>query len=108
MFSIVIFIHVILALLIIILVILQKGKGASIGAAFGSGSAGSVFGPRGATSALNKATYVIVFCFFVSSLTLSYLSTNQEAKKSVIEKTIPLGDDKTKELIKSDKPKLSE
>lgn len=104
------FIHVVLALVIILLVIIQKGKGASIGAAFGSGSAGSVFGPRGATTFLNKATYVIVFFFFVTSLSLSYLSTNREQEKSIID-SIEIPQEKpasTNNSVNTDKPIIQE
>jgi len=67
--------HTLIALLIIILVLLQRGKGADAGAAFGSGSSGTVFGARGSASFFSRATAVLATLFFASSLTLAYLSS---------------------------------
>ena len=71
--------HTVIALLIIILVLLQRGKGADAGAAFGSGAAGSVFGARGAHSFLYKLTAVLAIGFFVTSISLAYFASNERA-----------------------------
>ena len=71
MFSIFIMIQVFLALSIIGLVLLQQGKGADMGAAFGAGASGSVFGSRGSGSFLTRATAVFAFLFFANSILLS-------------------------------------
>ncbi len=68
-------IHTLIALLIIVLVLLQRGKGADAGAAFGAGASGTVFGARGSSSFFSRATAVCATAFFVSSLTLAYLSS---------------------------------
>ena len=60
---------------IIVLVLLQQGKGADMGAAFGSGSAGSVFGSSGSANFLSRFTAVLAVVFFVATLALSYLAT---------------------------------
>jgi preprotein translocase subunit SecG len=71
-------IHTLAALSVIGLVLLQHGKGADMGAAFGSGSAGSLFGASGASNFLSKTTGVLAALFFISSLGLTYLSGNRQ------------------------------
>jgi preprotein translocase subunit SecG len=67
--------HLIAAVGIVILVLLQHGKGADVGAAFGSGSAGSLFGSAGASNFLSKTTAGLAAVFFVTSLALTFFST---------------------------------
>jgi preprotein translocase subunit SecG len=67
------------ALAIIGLVLLQRGKGADAGAGFGSGASGTVFGARGATTALSRATAVFAAVFMINSLVLAYLGAHQVA-----------------------------
>jgi preprotein translocase subunit SecG len=67
--------HTFIAILIIVLVLLQRGKGADAGAGFGAGASGTVFGARGSSSFFSRATAVLATAFFVSSLTLAYLSS---------------------------------
>jgi preprotein translocase subunit SecG len=69
-------VHVLLALLIIGLVLLQRGKGAEAGAGFGSGASGTVFGARGTSTLFSKLTAVFAAMFFATSLTLAYLGTH--------------------------------
>jgi preprotein translocase subunit SecG len=66
--------HVLAAASIVVLVLLQHGKGADMGAAFGSGSAGSLFGSSGAANFLSRTTAVLAAVFFVTSLALTYFS----------------------------------
>jgi len=66
--------HVLVALAIIGLVLLQHGKGADMGAAFGSGSAGSLFGSAGAANFLSRTTAILAAVFFATSLGLTYFS----------------------------------
>ena len=70
-------IHTLIAVLVIVLVLMQRGKGADVGAAFGSGASGTVFGARGSASFFSRATAVLATLFFVSSLGLAYLSSQQ-------------------------------
>ena len=72
--------HVVLSLGIITLVLLQKGAGASAGAAFGGGGAGSVFGATGSANFLSKTTAILAIGFFINSLALAYLAANREVK----------------------------
>jgi preprotein translocase subunit SecG len=71
-------IHTLAALGVIGLVLIQHGKGADMGAAFGSGSAGSLFGSSGASNFLSKTTGVLAALFFISSLGLTYLSGHRQ------------------------------
>ncbi len=70
-------IHTLIALGIIALVLLQRGKGADAGAGFGAGASGTVFGARGSGSFFSRATAVLATAFFASSLTLAYLSSQR-------------------------------
>jgi len=72
--------HTIIALLIIILVLLQRGKGADAGAAFGSGASGTVFGASGSANFFSRATAVMATLFFASSLTLAFMSAQNGAR----------------------------
>ena len=67
-------IQVLSALSIIVLVLLQQGKGADMGAAFGSGSSGSLFGASGSANFLSRTTAVLAAVFFVCTLLLAYFS----------------------------------
>ena len=73
-------VHVLLALMIIGLVLLQRGKGAEAGAGFGSGASGTVFGARGTSTLFSKLTAVFAGLFFVTSLTLAYLGSHAPAR----------------------------
>jgi preprotein translocase subunit SecG len=78
--------HTLIALGIIALVLLQRGKGADAGAAFGAGASGTVFGARGSGSFFSRATAVLATAFFASSLTLAYLSSQRsDAPESLLE-----------------------
>ena len=70
-------VHVILAVILIVLVLLQHGKGADMGAAFGSGSAGSLFGASGSATFLSRTTGVIAAMFFLTSMSLTYLTMHR-------------------------------
>lgn len=69
--------HVIVALAVIGLVLLQHGKGADMGSGFGGGSSGSLFGASGSANFLSRATAVLATVFFLTSLALAYLATNK-------------------------------
>ena len=76
---IVLILHAVAALGVIVLVLLQQGKGADMGAAFGSGSAGSLFGASGSANFLSRTTAVLAAIFFATSLGLTYLSSHKAA-----------------------------
>ena len=78
--------HVLLAVGLVALVLLQRGKGAEVGTAFGAGASGTVFGARGSASFLTRATAVLATLFFVTSLSLAFLSSRPTtAPKSVLD-----------------------
>jgi len=72
--TLIVVVHVLSALGVIGLVLLQHGKGADVGAAFGGGASGSLFGATGSANFLSRATAVIAVVFFLSSLGLAYLA----------------------------------
>ena len=75
--SFIIFVHAVLALAIIGVVLMQKGKGADAGAGFGSGASGTVFGARGSATFLSKTTAVLATLFFITSLSLAYMAAHR-------------------------------
>src|ERR1019366_6480840 len=77
-------IHFICAFSIVGLVLLQRGKGAEAGAGFGAGASGTVFGARGASTALSRATTILAALFMVTSLSLAYVGTRKSAPSSSI------------------------
>ena len=79
LFAIVIVIQVVTALIIIGLVLLQHGKGADMGAAFGSGASGSLFGATGSANFLSRATAIAAGVFFVATLALSFIGSRPHA-----------------------------
>jgi preprotein translocase subunit SecG len=80
-------VHILLALMIIFLVLMQRGKGAEAGAGFGAGASGTVFGARGTATLFSKLTAVFAALFFTTSLLLAYMGTRTTAEPtSVIER----------------------
>ncbi len=75
--TLVLVVHVLAALGVIGLVLLQHGKGADVGAAFGSGASGSLFGATGSANFLSRATAVLAAIFFLTSLGLAYLASHR-------------------------------
>jgi len=75
--TLIIVVHVLIALAIIGLVLLQHGKGADMGSGFGGGASGSLFGATGSANFLSRATAVLATVFFLTSLGLAYLATNR-------------------------------
>lgn len=88
-FSLVLVAHILAAVGVIGLVLVQHGKGADMGAAFGSGASGSLFGATGSANFLSRATAVLATVFFVTSLTLAYLaSTKPKTTGSVMQDAV--------------------
>jgi preprotein translocase subunit SecG len=80
--SVLLVIHFFCAISIVALVLLQRGKGAEAGAGFGAGASGTVFGARGASTALSRATAILAALFMVTSLSLAYVGTRKSAPSS--------------------------
>lgn len=77
-------VHVLAALGVIGLVLLQHGKGADMGASFGSGASGSLFGVSGSSNFMSRATAIFVVIFFTTSLTLAYMASHKAGDGSVV------------------------
>jgi len=86
--SLVLVVHVMIALAICGLVLLQHGKGADMGAAFGSGSSGSLFGASGSANFLSRSTGALVALFFLTSLGLTWFATTHGPAKSLMQQQI--------------------
>ena len=86
MYTVLLLAHVIIAIALVTLVLLQQGKGADAGAAFGSGASSTVFGARGSASFLTRATGALATGFFITSLVLAYFATQSSAPESVVER----------------------
>ena len=86
MYQIILIVHVLIALSLIVLVLIQHGKGADIGASFGSGASNTVFGSQGSRGFLFKLTGGLAISFFVTSLVLSHVVSQayQAAKQPII------------------------
>lgn len=92
MYTILLFVHVLVALLLIALVLMQQGKGADAGAAFGSGASATVFGARGAASFLSRVTSALATAFFAVSLLLAYAMTTMSTPQSVVKSEVSVSD----------------
>lgn len=85
LYTVVVVLQVISAVVIIGLVLLQHGKGADMGASFGSGASGSLFGATGSSNFLSKSTGIAAIIFFASTLGLAYVGSNRVAPSGVME-----------------------
>lgn len=86
MAQIILIFHVLIAIGLVALVLLQHGKGADAGAAFGSGASSTVFGARGAASFLSRMTGILAAGFFLTSLTLAVLAARDAGPASVVDR----------------------
>lgn len=80
-------VHLLAGIFLVLLVLLQKGKGADAGAGFGAGASGTVFGARGASSFLSRATAILATVFFITSLTLGFFANQTPTGPSSIMNT---------------------
>lgn len=78
-------IHVLVCVALIMIVLLQTGKGADIGAAFGGGASNTLFGTSGASTFLSKATTVAAIVFMLTSLVLAYITSHRPSSSVVTE-----------------------
>ena len=89
MHTVLIVVQVLLALGIIGLVLLQQGRGADVGAAFGSGASGTVFGARGSANFLTRTTAALAALFFANSLILAYMVNEQPVEDESVVNEAP-------------------
>ena len=90
MYQLILLVHVFVAVFIVTLVLVQQGKGATMGAAFGSGASQTVFGSRGSGSFLFRVTIGCAAVFFATSITLNYLAASAARQARVIQLPAPL------------------
>ena len=83
--------HAVVCLFIVLLVMLQRGKGAEAGAAFGAGASGTVFGAKGSANFLSRSTGLLAAVFFATSLGLAYLGTQRPVATSIVDEAIATG-----------------
>ncbi|MEW5887966.1 MAG: preprotein translocase subunit SecG [Pseudomonadota bacterium] len=88
LFPLVLTLHILVGVALIGLVLLQHGKGADMGAAFGSGASGSLFGASGSANFLSRTTAILATVFFITSLGLSYLASNRPAAPGSVMDTV--------------------
>jgi len=82
--------HIIVCIALIMIVLLQTGKGADMGAAFGGGASQTLFGSTGATTFLGKATTVAAIIFMITSLGLAYMSSHKTGSSIMMEDKAPI------------------
>jgi len=85
MYTLLTILHIFIAIALMLVVLIQRGKGSDIGAAFGGGSSQTVFGGRGATTVLHKITAAMAVLFMLSSLTLAILAAKRGSSSIILE-----------------------
>lgn len=93
MYQLILIIHVFVAVCLVALVLVQQGKGATMGAAFGSGASQTVFGSRGSGSFLLKITIGFVVVFFSTSIALNYLASRAVKQSQKLALPVPVQQD---------------
>lgn len=86
--SVIVIVHLLVAIAVIVLVLLQHGKGADMGASFGSGASNTVFGSQGSANFLSRTTAVLVAIFFITSIGLAYYAKSKSSA-SLFDKSAP-------------------
>ncbi len=104
LYNIILAVFVLISVALVGLILLQQGKGADAGAAFGSGASGTVFGSRGSASFLTRTTGILAALFFVLSLSLAFLSNQQTKPTSVVEQQLQQQEAASQDVPASDIP----
>lgn len=102
LYNVILIIDVVIAVALVGLVLLQQGKGADVGAAFGSGASSTVFGSRGSGSFLTRTTGILATLFFAASLSLAYLATENVKPSSVVDRVSPIEEQITPDAVISE------
>lgn len=102
--QIILIVHLLIALAIIGLIMLQQGKGADVGASFGAGASQTLFGSGGSTNALTKATAWLVVLFFATSFGLAMLATQKTRMVDDLDLIIPAAQERMVPVLDSDLP----
>ena len=104
LYNILLAVFVLVSVALVALILLQQGKGADAGAAFGSGASGTVFGSRGSASFLTRTTGILAALFFIISLSLAYLSNQQTKPTSLVEQELQQQEAASQDVPASDVP----
>ncbi len=83
-------VHVVVCLALIVIVLLQAGKGADMGAAFGGGGSQTLFGSTGASTFLSKATTMVAVIFMLTCFSLAYISTHKQGRSIMTDESPPV------------------
>ena len=101
--NLILIIHVVASLSVIGLVLIQHGKGADAGAAFGGGSSGSVFGARGSSNFLTRATSISVTVFFCTSIALAFVASSKHETSAAFDIAV-----ENSELVEKDTQEITD
>ena len=101
--NLILIIHVVASLAVIGLVLIQHGKGADAGAAFGGGSSGSVFGARGSSNFLTRATSISVTVFFCTSIALAFVASSKHETSAAFDIAV-----ENSELVEKDTQEITD
>ncbi|WP_025819333.1 preprotein translocase subunit SecG [Shewanella marina] len=85
MYEVLIVVYLIVAIGLVGLILIQQGKGADMGASFGAGASGTLFGSSGAGNFLTRTTAILAICFFALSLIIGNLSANHSKDKDILD-----------------------
>lgn len=88
MYMFVVALHIVLCVFLILIIILQPGKGGDVGAAFGGGSSSTMFGPRGPAGLLQRATTIVAVMFMGTSITLALYSNQRMLSNANVEQEL--------------------
>ena len=101
--NLILIVHVVVSLAVIGLVLIQHGKGADAGAAFGGGSSGSVFGARGSSNFLTRATSISVTVFFCTSIALAFVASSKHETSAAFDIAV-----ENSELVEKDTQEITD
>ena len=101
--NLILIVHVVASLVVIGLVLIQHGKGADAGAAFGGGSSGSVFGARGSSNFLTRATSISVTVFFCTSIALAFVASSKHETSAAFDIAV-----ENSELVEKDTQEITD
>lgn len=106
MLALLIAVHMFISVALVVLVLIQRGRGAEIGAAFGSGASQTVFGSAGSASFLSRMTAALATLFFISSLALAYVYSQRTERVSVTDLPAPAVIDQQRAPAQLDVPDM--
>ncbi|MDA8225531.1 MAG: preprotein translocase subunit SecG [Betaproteobacteria bacterium] len=105
--TLILILHLLVTVALIALVLLQQGKGADMGAAFGSGASGSLFGASGSANFLSRTTALLAAIFFVTSLVLTWFSGRSHATAGVMQTLPPVQTRLAKPVVPASMPPVT-